>query len=146
MSMTMRVIIGVAAVLFIVWRLAERWKGASDYSDAMAAELREQTEDFQTLRGHPGLATVWQYTSSRYGVTFDQPPPGYYQIKFLSLYNEKGLRVRPYDPSGRYLNVYLKRDQAPKYIALAVDMATGVVTEQQVSWFSWDAMLPSEFS
>ncbi|MBK6518557.1 MAG: hypothetical protein IPG04_31585 [Polyangiaceae bacterium] len=135
----LRVLLGVALVAFIAWRVHSRWRAASEYSEGMAAEERALRGVHAQLLEHPAWHRLWQALAARgIHVSSQMPQPGAFQFGLLALSNDRGERaLRLDDPSSRYLQAYL---QGPKKIVASLVMATGEVHVRDAGFGEW----PSE--
>ena len=131
----MRILLAIALVAFIAWRVANRWRAASDYSDSMAAEQQAFRALHAQLLQHPGLQRVCQLLAPRgINLSLNGARPGAFHLGLLTLWTDRGNTLQANDPGVRGINAYL---QGPKKIVATLVFATGEVHVRDVVMGEW---------
>ncbi|NUP05404.1 MAG: hypothetical protein HOW73_05015 [Polyangiaceae bacterium] len=131
----MRIVAGVALVLFIVWRVRDRWQAASEASEAMGLEQQAMRAMHTQLLQHPAWHRLWQLLAARgYLVSVTGPQAGAFHFGLLTLGTYSGHAVDMNDPGIIAMNAYL---QGPKKIVASLVFATGQVQIRDVAFGEW---------
>lgn len=129
-----KIILGIALVAFIAWRVSNQWRAAGAYSDAMFAEQKAYQDLHARLLHHASWQRLLHGLAARGIHVAMQPQPGAYQLGLLTLWTDMGNTLEPNDPAIRGMNAYLS---GPKKIVASIILASGEVHVRDCSFGEW---------
>lgn len=133
--MWLRILVGVALLGVLVWKVHQRWRAAGEASAATFAERDAFRTMHAQLLQHPGWQRLWHALAARGIVLSAQAAhQGAFHLGLLALWTDKGDTFEPNDPAIRGIRAYL---EGPKKIVASLILATGEVHVRDTGFLEW---------
>ena len=82
---------GLCAILFLAWWMYRRWRGTTEYVNAMREEERQQRASFARMPWDPHFGRLKGYVDSRYRATFERTAdPHTFRIHYATFQDHTG--------------------------------------------------------
>ncbi len=139
----LNILLGIAVVAFMFWRLKNNFQAASDYVDAEEAKARKYKELLPKFKEDERYKKVKAYIDTKYKTTFDEPlDEETYKIDAIYFQVQKGVQsyCDTYDAEDPQALVFLlKSKKDRRYVSM--DILSGVIVENTVGAFIYNSMM-----